>query len=133
MNAEVYSHKFVVPASAIDARNHVNNLAYLQWCLDAAQSHWELSASEAIQEEYVWYVLEHTIQYKASAFKGEELQVDTWVTTAEGVKSERQYRIFRLQDQKSLIEAKTLWCLLDAKSLRPTKITDEIRNLFVKI
>jgi acyl-CoA thioester hydrolase len=128
---EVFTKRIVVPASAIDSRNHVNNLYYLQWCLEAAEAHWERNASEKLRAAYIWYVLHHSIDYKAPAFEGEELTVETWVTTAEGVRSERRYKIYRTVDSKILAEAKTLWCLLDAKSQKPTKITDEIRTLFL--
>lgn len=102
----------------------------MQWCLDAAQQHWERNASEAIRQSYVWYVLHHEIDYKAPAFEGETLQVETWVDSSAGVKSERQYRIFRIKDEKLLIEAKTIWCLLNASTLKPSKIPSEIRTLF---
>ncbi|MEL6811599.1 MAG: thioesterase family protein [Bacteroidota bacterium] len=130
MTSEVFSYTLTVPSSAIDVRNHINNLAYLEWCLRAAEEHWEKNASTEIRNHYVWYVLHHSIDYKAAAFEGEELGVQTWVVSAEGVKSKRQYRIYRTSDKKTLIEAKTLWCLLDAKTLRPAKIPEEIRNLF---
>ena len=132
MKPQIFTKAITVLPSAIDARNHVNNLTYLEWCLDAAETHWESEAPLAMKENYVWYVLEHTITYKAPAFEGEELNVETWVTNAEGAKSERHYTIFRPKDQKLLVEAKTLWCLLDAHSQKPTKITNEIRNLFLK-
>ena len=121
MSSEIYTHRFSVPASAIDVRNHVNNLTYLEWCLEAAEAHWGKNATPKMQAEYIWYVLHHSIDYRASAFEGEQLEVRTWVTSAEGVKSERHYRILRIKDNKTLIEA---------KSHRPTKITDEIRTLF---
>lgn len=130
MTSEVYTHRFTIPASAIDSRGHVNNVTYLEWCLNAAEAHWDRNAPEAMRTAYVWYVLRHEVDYKASAFEGEEVEVRTWVTKAEGVKSERNYSIFRITDNKMLVEAKTMWCLLDAKSQRPTKITEEIRNLF---
>ncbi|MEZ4777914.1 MAG: thioesterase family protein [Flavobacteriaceae bacterium] len=130
MNAQVFEKKIRVPSSAIDAQNHVNNLSYLQWCVDAAEAHWKNNTSQKVREKYIWYVLHHSIDYKNPAFENEELQIQTWVTAAEGVKSEREYRITRINDGKVLIEAKTLWCLLDAKTLKPTKITDEIRTLF---
>ncbi len=130
MSSEIFKHQITVQASAIDVRNHVNNLSYLQWCLDAAEGHWEKNASIKIKSDYVWYVLRHSIDYKASAFEGEELEVRTWVHVSEGVRSERRYEIFRIKDQKQLVSAKTIWCLLDSKTLRPTKIPEEIRNLF---
>lgn len=122
--------RITVPGSAIDALGHVNNLVYLQWCLEAAEGHWKLVASESLQQHYVWYVLRHSIDYKNEAFLGEELLMETWVASADGVRSERQYQLKRLDDDKILIEAQTLWCLLDASTHRPAKITEEIRALF---
>lgn len=130
MQYQLHKHKITVNKTHIDIRNHVNNLVYLQWCLEAAESHWEQNATTAIKKDYVWYILNHTIDYRASAFVGEALEVITWVSLVEGVKSERKYEIWRPKDKKLLVEAKTLWCLLDAKSLKPTKITQEISNLF---
>lgn len=130
MTSEVFTQAITVHKSAIDARGHVNNLTYLEWCLNAAEAHWKRNTSETLRKNYVWYVLRHEIDYKAAAFEEETLQVSTWVKTADGVKSERHYRIERLSDEKILVEAKSLWCLLNGKTLRPTKITEEIRNLF---
>ncbi|MCF6308845.1 MAG: acyl-CoA thioesterase [Flavobacteriaceae bacterium] len=126
----VFSEIFTVPASAIDERNHVNNLTYLQWCVDAAEKHWNKFTSDQIEEKYVWFVLNHNINYKNAAFEGEELKLTTWIEKNEGVKSERHYKITRIKDDKTLIEAKTVWCLLNAETLRPTKITEEIKSLF---
>lgn len=130
MKTEKYKHRFTVPASAIDALNHVNNVTYLQWCLDVAEAHWISKTDEKLREEYVWVVLNHFISYKAPSFEGEEIEVQTWIDNYKGVKCERHYQIVRLKDKKVLIEANTLWCLLDGKSFRPTKITEEIASLF---
>ena len=131
MISEVFTKQFTVPSSAIDSRNHVNNLAYLEWCLDIAETHWNLKAPVGFQDDYVWYVIHHAIDYKAEAFVDEKLEINTWIEKNEGVKSERRYKIIRLEDEKTLIKAKTIWCLLNAKTLRPTKITKEISNLFL--
>ncbi len=130
MRSSIYSEKIIVPASAIDQLNHVNNVTYLQWCLDAAENHWVSKASKQFREDYIWVVLNHTISYKSAAFEGEELEIITWVEKSEGVKSERHYKIIRLKDNKTLIEAKTIWCLLNGKTHRPIKITEEITTLF---
>ncbi len=131
MISEVFTQQLTVPESAIDSRNHVNNLAYLQWCLEIAETHWDLRAPEGFHENYVWYVVHHAIDYKAEAFLGETLQIDTWIEKNKGVRSERRYKITRIADQKILVEAKTIWCLLNSKTLRPTIITEEISNLFL--
>ena len=130
MNKKVFSQSFTVPASAIDAMGHVNNLVYLQWCLDAAEKHWKGEATTKMLKDYVWYVLRHEVHYKASAFEGDILRVDTWVEHSEGVKSKRNYSITRPSDNKLIVEASTDWCLLDASTLRPIKIPSELVTLF---
>ena len=130
MTSEIFTKQITVLQSAIDVRGHVNNLVYLEWCLDIAEAHWETKATSEMKENFVWYVLHHSIDYKASVFEGEQLQVETWVQSAEGVKCERHYKITRNKDQKIIIEAKTIWCLVNAKTHRPSKITEEIRTLF---
>ncbi len=131
MTPEVFSQTITVTPKVIDNRNHVNNLAYLQWCMEAATSHWERNSSAQMQEDYIWYVLHHDVHYRAAAFLGEVLTLETWVSNNYGVRSERSFKITRPIDGKLLVEARTTWCLLDAKSQRPARITDEICNLFL--
>ncbi len=131
MKSGVFKQRFIVPASAIDGLNHVNNVIYLQWCLDTAEEHWISRTSEKQREKNVWVVLNHFISYKNPSFLGEELETQTWIESYEGVKSERHYKIIRPADGKTIVEAQTLWCFLDAKNFRPTKITDEISSLFI--
>jgi acyl-CoA thioester hydrolase len=130
LTSEKFITRFTVPKSAIDSRGHVNNVVYLQWCLDVAEAHWISKTTPSLRDQYIWYVLNHTISYLTSAFEGETLEVQTWVDKQEGAKSDRYYTITRLSDNKLIVEAKTIWCLLNGKTLRPTKITDEITTLF---
>lgn len=130
MKSEIFKQSFTIPASAIDDLGHVNNVIYLQWCLDAAEAHWILRTSEEQRAQYVWVVLDHSISYKNPSFEGELLETQTWIESYQGVRSERRYRIVRPADGKTIIEAKTNWCFLDAKSFRPTKIPKEIGGLF---
>ncbi|HBC03693.1 MAG TPA: acyl-CoA thioesterase [Aequorivita sp.] len=130
MKPEIFKNRFIVPASAIDGLNHVNNVTYLQWCLDAAEAHWISKTSEAQREKNVWVVLNHFISYKNPSFLGEELETQTWIDNYDGVKSERHYKIIRPTDGKIIVEAKTLWCFLDGTTFKPLKIPKEIGDLF---
>ena len=130
MKPQIFELAITVGPEHIDTQNHVNNLVYLQWCLEAAEKHWTRNASTKHLENYVWYVVKHEISYKAPAFEGEEVVVKTWVESNEGVRSERRYEIWNPQQNKKLVEAKTLWCLLLAKTQRPHPIPEEICKLF---
>lgn len=131
MSPAIHTLELIVPGSAIDRIGHVNNLSYLQWCLDAAEEHWQLKANPELRSKYVWFVLSHYIEYKSAAFEGDSLKIETWVSYSEGVKSERQFRIKNALSDKLLVEARTLWCLIDPNTQRPVKIPEEIRNLFL--
>ncbi len=131
MNSKKFSQRFVVPSSAIDGLGHVNNIIYLQWCLEAAEAHWISKTDAKLREQFVWVVLSHNISYKNPAFVGEELEIQTWIEYHKGVRSERCYKIKSVEDGKTLIEAKTLWCLLDGTSRRPVIIPNEIADLFL--
>ncbi|SRX52775.1 thioesterase family protein [Aequorivita sp. CIP111184] len=130
MKSEIFKQRFIVPSSAIDGLNHVNNVTYLQWCLDAAEAHWISKTSEEQRQKNVWVVLNHFISYKNPSFLGEELETQTWIDNYDGVKSERHYKIIRPSDGKIIVEATTLWCFLDAETFRPTKIPEETGKLF---
>lgn len=130
MSGPKYSYQFKVPSTAIDNLGHVNNVIYLQWCLEAAEKHWISKTDEALRDQYVWVVLNHNITYKNPSFLGEELEIQTWIESHSGVRSTRCYRILRIADGKTIIEAKTKWALLDGNIRRPIIIPSAIAHLF---
>jgi len=125
------TYSLIVNESHIDELEHVNNVVYVGWIQDAAVMHWRKVASDSIQKQYVWVIVRHEIDYKASAKLNDELIIKTYVIDAHNVTSRRKVEIRRKSDNKLLVEGLTTWCLLDAKTFRPTKITEEIRNCFL--
>lgn len=128
--SNVFSQQFTIPPSAIDENGHVNNITYLQWCIDIAEEHWFSKAPDEITETYFWVVLNHYIEYKNPAFEGETLEIETWIASVEGVKSERHYRIARPADGTVMVAAKTLWCFVEQTSQKPVRIPKKISDLF---
>lgn len=125
-----FQTEIIVPASAIDNLNHVNNVIYLQWVQNVAEQHWKESTDTALREKLAWVVLNHFIEYKSPAFENEILILKTWVEKYSGVTSERHTQIIRKTNQKLLVQAKTLWCLLDKTSGKPMRITNELIEKF---
>jgi len=123
-----FSFTFKVTADQIDHLNHVNNVVYVNWVLDAAQKHWEFLSYNIMNTRYVWVVLRHEIDYLASAKLYDEITINTWVQKSEGVKSERIIEIRK--GDKVIAKALTIWCLLDKKTMRPVRIPPEIIKLF---
>jgi acyl-CoA thioester hydrolase len=116
-----------VTAIDIDELNHVNNISYVQWVQLAAQKHWNLISNAQIDSEFVWVVLRHEIDYLSSALLDDELTVITWIGKSFGVKSERFVEI--LKEDKLLVKAKTIWCLLDKKTMKPLRIPPKVLNI----
>lgn len=130
--AEVYTHQITVTEKDLDDLDHVNNVVYLQWVQDIAKDHWEVRASKELKKNFIWFVIRHEIDYKKQAFLGDEILVETYVGETTFVTSERFVNIKNAQTGELLVAVKSNWCLLDANSKRPTRITDELRTVFHK-
>lgn len=130
MKPEIFKKRHIVPAAAIDALNHVNNVVYLQWCLDAAHAYWITNTTKELRKDFVWVVLNHYITYKSPSYEGEELETQAWVEKMAGYRSKSRYKIIRPSDNKTIVEASTDWCLLDGTTNSPAKIPLEIADIF---
>ncbi|HEX5634959.1 MAG TPA: thioesterase family protein [Gemmatimonadales bacterium] len=130
--AGVPSHDepLTVQPGDIDALGHVNNTVYLRWVQDAAVAHWRARAPAAAQQQVLWVVLRHEIDYLRPALAGDALVARTWIGTAEGLSFERHTRIVRPADGRTLARARTLWCPVDAASGRPRRVSAALRDLF---
>lgn len=119
-----YQHLFRVDSKHLDALNHVNNVVYLKWVNDISEKHWELLSNDYLNSKYFWVCLRHEIDYLNQAVLGDEIRVFTWVGESAGVKSIRNVNIYK--GDTMLTKIKSTWCLIDAKTLRPTRIKDDI-------
>jgi len=125
------SHVFYLPITVapedIDELNHVNNIVYLRYVQDAAIGHWKTVPQE-IASQIIWMARRHEIDYLKQAFLGDELVAKTWVDDFVGVKSIRHCEILR--GEEVLARSVTHWISLDAQTLRPKRITEEIVKQF---
>lgn len=124
-----FEEKHIVSAKEIDEYNHVNNVVYVQWMQDASNAHWQLLIKDIPTPNYVWFVIRHEIDYKSQAVLGDEITVKTWVGKTEGIKSIRHFEIYK--GNILVVKSQTTFCLLDAKTLRPKRITKEVTNLLL--
>lgn len=125
-------HEIVVRvvAADIDEMEHVNNTVYLRWVQEVAIAHWRALASAEAQAAIVWVVLRHEIDYKAPALLHDDILLRTWVGEASRLTFERHTEIVRQRDEQLLAKARTLWCPLNTKTGRPTRVTSELRAQF---
>jgi acyl-CoA thioester hydrolase len=71
--------------------------------------------------------LRHEIDYLKPAFLDDLITISTWIGATEGVISIRHVEIFA--NNQLLTRAKTIWVLLDAKTMRPRRIQDDILKI----
>jgi acyl-CoA thioester hydrolase len=122
-----FSHSFRVLAEDIDAQGHVGNVAYVKWIQDVAIAHWFSVTTEETREKYTWMLTRHEIDYKKQSFEGEEVTATTWVGEPTRITWERLTEITRSADV--LVKARSVWCLIDRETSKPTRITSELKEL----
>jgi acyl-CoA thioester hydrolase len=125
-HADKFSHTLKVEHQDIDSLGHVNNVVYLRYVQEVATAHWRQAASQDLQQKYMWVVLRHEIDYLRPAFLGDEITGYTWVGDHQGAKFDRFVYLYHAGTDQVLAQAKTTWCLLDAATMRPKRIDDDI-------
>lgn len=123
-----FSHSFRVLAEDIDEWGHVNNVAYLRWVQDVAVAHWQAWATEEQKTNFTWVVTRHEIDYKKPAFENDEIVSTTWVDGIRMATCQRFTEITRGDDM--LVKAKSIWCIINRETSRPTRISSELKEMF---
>lgn len=129
---QTFEIHIIVAQEDLDQLNHVNNVRYVQWVQDIAEQHWTAKGTKKILSDYFWVLLKHTIEYKNPAVLGDVLKLKTYITKSSGVTCIRMVEIYNKNTEKLLASSETKWCLLSQKTMRPARITEEIRSLFVE-
>ena len=129
----IFELHHTVRPDEIDGQNHVNNVCYLHWMMDAAVEH--SSAQGWTPERYRtagvgWVVRSHHIDYLQSAYLGEEILVQTWIGDFKRISSLRKFRIVRPIDGTLLATAQTNFAFIDLAKKGPCRIPPEVGEAF---
>jgi acyl-CoA thioester hydrolase len=124
-----FSYQIKVKPDDIDMLGHVNNVVYVRWIQEVAGAHWHHAAPTELQNRCLWVVLRHEIDYKSPAFLEDDITGYTWVGDYQGAKFDRFVSLYRSGSELLLAAAKTTWCLLDAQTMRPKRIDEEVLGI----
>ena len=127
---DFHEKTLVVQQGDLDDLNHVNNVRYLEWIQDISKEHWELNVPAMVKQDLVWVVSSHYIQYKGEAKLGDTIHLRTYIADTKGAISVRAVEMRHAETGKILVESKTEWCLLNANTFKPMRISEEIRSFF---
>jgi len=125
-----YELPLTVEAEDIDDLGHVNNVVYLRWVQEVATAHWRAAAPAEARDAIAWVVRRHEIDYLDAARPGDALVARTWIGQAERLTFERHTEILRRADRRVLARARTLWIPIDARTGRPVRVGQDVRQRF---
>ncbi|QOV92036.1 acyl-CoA thioesterase [Humisphaera borealis] len=130
--ATPHHYEIDVPASAIDANGHANNVEFVRWMQEAAISHADASGCTKLTTDAgaTWVARSHHIEYRRPAMLGDRVRVVTWVENIRRSFSLRKYRFERVADGTVLAEGQTDWVHVDVATGRPKSVPAEIVGLF---
>ncbi len=121
----------VHPAQLSPTIPHVSNVEYVRWLDRAAELHSDaagLTRPVMLEAGVMWFVARHEIDYRAEVWGDDRLVVATWVHRYARVKAYRETRVVRPADDTVVMEASTLWVLVDLDKRKPVRIPDDWRD-----
>jgi acyl-CoA thioester hydrolase len=127
----VFEMVFTAHPEHIDELGHVNNAVWVQWMEEVATKHWRSVANPAHQDDYVWVVVRHEIDYLRAVLEGERFTARTWAgDSPKGAKFDRHIE-FVGEDGKLRVRSRTDWAIIDKRSGRPIRVPAEVVAPFV--
>lgn len=125
-----YPAPYILPLCAtpaeIDEFDHVNNAVYVQWMEECAWQHsidLGLGFAEYQALDRGMAVLRHEIDYLASAYVGETLEMATWIAYSnQRIKMDRYFQLRRVADGVTLLRAKTTFVCIELSTGRPKRM-----------
>ena len=126
-----YRHLVTATVDDIDQLDHVSNVVYVRWVLDAARAHstalgWDYDQYQA--RGTVFIVRRHEIDYLLPVKLGETVAVDTAVESWRQASCIRRTTLTR--GDELVARAATTWAYVGWRDGRPQRIPDDLRALF---
>ena len=119
-----HTYRIGIEPDDIDFMGHVNNATYLKWVQEAVVSHWEKVAPAEAVAKHLWVALKHEITYRKPAFLDDDVIAQVVLEQVHGARAFYQTLIKR--GEEVLAEVKSSWCCLDAVTLRPSRLAQDL-------
>ncbi len=124
-----YVVDITVAAAEIDGLGHANNAAYVSWLERCAWSHsvsLGLDLPEYQRLDRAMAIVRHEIDYLASAYADQQLQMATWIIESDHrLKMTRHFQLVRPADGVTLLRARTTFACIEMSSGKPKRMPVE--------
>ncbi|MBS7663009.1 acyl-CoA thioesterase [Pseudomonas lalucatii] len=118
-----------VGAEDIDGLGHANNAVYVSWLERCAWRHSQylgLDLAEYRRLDRAMAVVRHEVDYLASAYEEQQLQMATWIVESDQrLKMDRRFQLIRPADGVTLLRAKTTFVCIELSSGKPKRMPAE--------
>jgi acyl-CoA thioester hydrolase len=118
-----------VRAEDIDGLGHANNAVYVSWLERCAWRHSQFLGLDLVEYQRLdraMAVLRHEIDYLASAYEGQQLQMATWIVESDQrLKMIRHFQLWRPEDASTLLRAQTTFVCIEISSGKPKRMPVE--------
>ncbi|MEX6503010.1 acyl-CoA thioesterase [Pseudomonas zhanjiangensis] len=118
-----------VGADDIDGLGHANNAVYVSWLERCAWRHSQflgLDLAEYRRLGRAMAVVRHEIDYLASAYEDQELQMATWIVESDQrLKMDRRFQLIRPADGTTLLRARTTFVCIELSTGKPRRMPAE--------
>ena len=119
----------VVQPEDIDGLGHANNAVYVSWLERCAWRHSQslgLDLAEYRRLDRAMAVVRHEVDYLASAYEGEQLQLATWIVESDQrLKMTRHFQLRRPADDLTLLRAQTAFVCIELSTGKPRRMPVE--------
>ncbi|ARU89123.1 thioesterase family protein [Pseudomonas sp. M30-35] len=118
-----------VGADDIDGLGHANNAVYVSWLERCAWRHSQFLGLDLVEYrrlDRAMAVTRHEIDYLASAYEEQQLQMATWIVQSDQrLKMDRRFQLIRPEDGVTLLRAKTTFVCIELSSGKPKRMPSE--------
>lgn len=126
---EAFTIDIDVEAEHIDELGHANNAVYVVWLERCAWQHSQslgLGLEDYQRLDRAMAVLRHEIDYLAAAYRGDRLQLATWIVQSDQrLKMKRNFQLVRPADATTLLRAQTTFVCIQMSSGKPKRMPPE--------
>jgi acyl-CoA thioester hydrolase len=125
----MFRHTIAIGPGDIDHMGHVNNAVYLTWVQDAVVQYWEKVAPAEAVARHLWVALKHEITYRKPTFLDDVVVADVLAQQVRGARA--FFTTVLRRGEEVLAEVTSCWCCLDAATLRPARLAQDVADRFV--
>lgn len=117
---KLHEKEILITKEFLDELQHVNNIEYVKWVEMIATEHWELLKNSTAYKDYIWFMVDHFIQYKKQAYEGQKLLIRTYPLQPNGVRQPRKVEFY--VDGELIADSLTHWVLIHPETKRVTRL-----------